>query len=91
MTPVRAASTTPIQAFAMLNDAFMIRQSEWIAKRLNANATTIEAQIDAAFKLILHRRPTAGEKSRTIAFACKHGLANACHVLLNSNEFLYVD
>jgi hypothetical protein len=26
-----------------------------------------------------------------MAYIQKHGLANACHVLLNSNEFLYID
>jgi hypothetical protein len=91
MTPVRAASTTPIQAFAMLNDAFLIRQCEWIARRLSASAPTLESQIDAAFKLILQRGPTDRQRVRTIEYARKHGLANACHVLLNSNEFLYVD
>jgi hypothetical protein len=91
MTPVRGASTTPIQAFSMLNDAFLIRQCEWIAKRLGSSATTLELQIDAAFKLILHRKPNDRERALTTEYARKHGLANACHVLLNSNEFLYVD
>src|SRR4029453_17567677 len=57
MTPVRGASTTPIQALAMMNDPFLIRQAEHIADRISHAAATPEAQVDRAFKLILFRDP----------------------------------
>ena len=31
------------------------------------------------------------EKEHLTAYAQKHGLANACRVLLNSTEFMFVD
>ena len=91
MTPVRNVSTTPIQAFAMLNDSFLIRQCEHIAKRLTIEATTTEMQAESAFRLILLRKPSGTERSRFATYIQRHGLANAVQILLNSNEFLYVD
>ncbi len=91
MTPVRSVSTTPLQAFALLNDAFLIRQCEHIADRLTAHAATAEAQVEAAFRLILLRPPSGHERERVAAYVRRHGVANACLVLLNSNEFMFVD
>jgi len=91
MTPVRSVSTTPAQAFALLNDQFLIRQCEWIARRLEREAATPETKVQAACKLILLRSPRGGELDRAGAYVQKHGLANFCHLLINANEFLYVD
>jgi hypothetical protein len=91
VTPVRSASTTALQALAMLNDAFLIRQCEHMARLLASKAATPESQIESAFRLILLRTANAKERDRFAAYARRHGLANVCHVLLNTNEFLYVD
>ncbi|MFO0808583.1 MAG: DUF1549 and DUF1553 domain-containing protein [Gemmataceae bacterium] len=91
ITPVRSVSTTPQQALAMLNDAFVIRQCEHLARRLASHAETPELQVDAAFRFILLRPPSGKERERVAAYIRRHGLANACQVLLNSNEFVYVD
>jgi hypothetical protein len=91
VTPVRSVSTTAVQAFAMLNDAFLIRQCEHMAARLSAAAASSEAQADAAFQLILHRAARDQERAKFAAYIRQHGLANACQLLLNSNEFLYLD
>jgi hypothetical protein len=90
-TPVRNVSTTAVQAFAMLNDAFLIRQCEHMAARLSTTAATPESQVDAAFQLLLHRAAGEQEKVKFAAYIRQHGLANACQLLLNSNEFLYLD
>jgi mono/diheme cytochrome c family protein len=90
-TPARGASTTALQALTMLNDRFLIRQCEHMSDLLGSKATTPEAQVETAFRLILLRSPTAKERDRFADYARRHGLANVCHVLLNSNEFLYVD
>ena len=75
----------------MLNDAFVIRQSEHIAAAVAAQADTPETQADAVFQLILLRGPRDPERAKFAAYIRRHDLANACHVLLNSNEFLFVD
>jgi hypothetical protein len=89
--PSRGASTTALQALAMLNDRFLIRQCEHMSGLLQARAATSEAQVESAFRLVLLRSPTAQERDRFADYARRHGLANVCHVLLNCNEFLYVD
>ena len=83
ITPVRTQSTTAIQAFALLNNAFVIRQSELIAARAG--------NVTQTFRLLLQRGPSRDEAARFTAFAQQHGLPNACHVIINSNEFLYLD
>jgi hypothetical protein len=90
-TPVRSVSTTAVQAFAMLNDAFAIRQCEHIAARLAAKSATPETQAESVFQLILLRGGREQERAKFAAYIQHHGLANACQLLLNSNEFLYLD
>ena len=89
-TPVRSQSTTTVQAFALLNNAFAIRQCEHIAARVKAD-TPGGPEIPRLFRLLLQRQPDAGELARFTAYAQRHGLANAVHVIINSNEFLYLD
>lgn len=90
-TPVRSASATAQQAFVMLNDPFIIRQCEHIAARLAADGDRPADQAAAAFRLILFRDATQAELDKFAAYIARHGLANACQLLVNSNEFLYLD
>jgi hypothetical protein len=39
----------------------------------------------------LGRAPTPGELRKLKAYAAKHGLANTCRIILNSNEFMFVN
>ena len=90
-TAVRTVSTTAVQALALLNDAFLIRQSQHLAARLAIRANTPETQAESALQAVLRRAPTAPERAKFAAYIQRHGLANACQLLLNSNEFLYLD
>jgi hypothetical protein len=90
-TPTRGASNTAQQALAMFNDTFAIRQCEHIAARLSTESNQADIRIESAFRLILLRQPTETELARFSSYAKQHGLANACQLLLNSNEFLYLD
>ena len=45
----------------------------------------------ASFRLALAREPTADERQALEAYAKQYGLANACRVILNLNEFVFVD
>ncbi len=64
--------------------------AEHLAARLEAEANTVEAQLQRAFELTLGRAATAGELADFTAHARLHGLANCCRLLFNSNEFLFV-
>jgi hypothetical protein len=44
-----------------------------------------------AIRCILLREPTEDELPGFIAYAQKNGLAALCRVLINSNEFLFVN
>lgn len=91
LTPKRNASVTALQALSMLNDKFVIRQTEHIAERVAHAGADPEKQVAALYQLILGRTPTAKESKVVREYAVKFGLANACRVLLNSNEFVFVD
>jgi hypothetical protein len=90
LTPARNVSMTALQALAMLNNQFMVRHSEHLAARV-ASAGDVAKQVAAAYELIYHREPSAEELKDVTAYATKHGMANACRVLLNSNEFMFVN
>ncbi len=89
--PVRGASTTAVQALAMLNNGFLIKQAEHLAARIAQSASAPEEQVEAACHEILLRAPAAAERQALADYCRRHGLANLCHLLLNSNEFIYVD
>ncbi|HJT75993.1 MAG TPA: DUF1553 domain-containing protein, partial [Gemmataceae bacterium] len=92
LTPVRNASVTPLQALALLHDKFVVRQCEHIAARVQANnGPDVAKQVAALYRLVLGRAPTAKESAAVSGYATKYGLANASRVLLNSNEFVFVD
>jgi hypothetical protein len=90
LTPTRNTSVTALQALAMLNDRFVVRQSEHFAARVAALGKTPPEQIAAAYELALGRSPTENESAALAAYAEKHGLENVCRLLLNSNEFMFV-
>jgi hypothetical protein len=91
-TPQRNVSVTALQALAMLNDKFIVRQSEHLAERVKAAAgDSEEGQVREAYRLILHRSPADVELKAVAAYGQRHGLANACRMLLNTNEFMFVD
>jgi hypothetical protein len=89
LTPVRSVSTTALQAFALLNNPFVIRQCEVIAERIAQHGK--DDPVRQLFRLLLQREPAADELARFTDYAEKHGLANACHLIVNSNEFLHLD
>ncbi len=91
MTPRRNTTLTSIQALALLNNPLVVRQAEHFAERLRGLASDGPAQIEAAYRLALGRRPTADESAAMLKYAERHGLANACRVLFNTNEFVFMD
>ena len=91
LTPVRNVTTTALQALATLNDAFVLRQCEHFAARLERERASLDEQITHAYELALNRRPAERERMKLAAHARQHGLASACRVLFNSNEFMFID
>ena len=91
LTPVRSSSVTALQALSMLNNAFLVRHSEHLAARLEQMSADPRDQINHLYELTLCRPATEKEQAALAAYAAKHGLANACRLVLNSNEFMFVN
>jgi hypothetical protein len=91
LTPVRNISSTALQALAMWNDALVLRQSEHLAARVAKTSDKIEKQIEAIYELALNRAPDRRELKAMKIYAIEHGMANACRIVLNSNEFMFVN
>ncbi|HEY3900629.1 MAG TPA: DUF1553 domain-containing protein [Chthoniobacter sp.] len=90
-TPVRTSTITALQSLAMLNDPFMLKQSENFAERLGKMAKSPAEQVRAGFRLAFGRVPTAAETSALVPVIDKEGLPTFCRVLFNTNEFFFVD
>src|SRR5262249_1705553 len=88
--PVRSSSLTALQALSLLNNPFILRQYEHLATRLEEDETTRAGQIRLLFRLALGREAREPEIEALVQHAERFGLASACRVLLNSNEFLFV-
>jgi mono/diheme cytochrome c family protein len=91
ITPSRINSVTVQQALALWNSAFILRNAEHFAERLNRGATGLEKQITLAVQLTLNRPPSDAERLRFSQYAKIHGLANFCRLLFNANEFVFID
>ncbi len=89
--PVRNTTITALQALAMLNDLFVVKQSKEFATRLEREFDDPQKQINAAFKLVLGRAPRLDELAAFATYSRQHGLPNACRLLFNANEFLFID
>jgi cytochrome c553 len=90
--PKRAVTTTPLQALALLNNPFMLRMSDRLAERIQLEgAPDLAAQVQRAYQFTLQRPATAAEIELGVQFVKQHGLPALARVLLNCNEFLYID
>lgn len=90
-SPQRRSTTTPLQALALMNDSFVMRQAERFAQRLEREAgTSMEGRIKLAYIYAIGRLPSPAELTATRDLATDHGLAAVCWSLLNASEFLYV-
>ncbi len=90
-TPRRAVTTTPLQALALMNNSFVLRQARSFGERVRKEAgDDPEAQVRRAYRLAFGRPPTKEEAGRAAALVREQGAEIFCWVLLNASEFLYV-
>jgi hypothetical protein len=101
-TPVRFAATQPTQALLMLNSKFLNDQAAAFAARLKKEAgNDVKNQVRLALSLATQRTPTAMEIQRGVKLIedlkAKDGaweetaLKYFCLMVLNLNEFIYLD
>lgn len=97
----RNVTTTPNQALLMINGPYTMARAQKLAGRLRqARLPNDSAKVQQLYAWTLARAPTAAEEREAIEFlgesasdskAQDAAWVDLCHVLLNSNEFLYVD
>ncbi len=98
----RNITTTPSQSLLMINGDATLQRAEKLAQRMLAGELTLLASLNAAFRATWGRDATESELQDAAKFVAADGdaasgaldpdkLIDFCHVLLNSNEFLYVD
>ena len=99
----RNVTTSPIQALNLLNSKLTLEWAQALAERVLAKAgSDLTRQIEAAFELAYCRPPQTDEKKLAVEFLNTHRevigdqsengaatLTDLCHMLLNSNEFVY--
>ena len=67
-TPLRSASTTPLQALYLLNDPLVHSQANGLAQRLMNEYNHEEARLEALYEICLGRMPTADEAAAAESF-----------------------
>jgi hypothetical protein len=96
----RRSSVTSLQALEMYNGDFVNEEARHFAERIRKEGgSDPESRIHRAFKLALGRPPTGEELTKIRGFLessgsekdSDDGLSGLCRILLNSNEFVYVD
>ena len=87
----RNETLNALQALALMNNQLTVAMAKHFATRVEREAGSVDARIERAFRLALGRTPSAGERAELTEFSRHHGLANACRVILNLNEFAFAD
>src|SRR5262249_1375386 len=103
----RGASAVVLQSLMLMNDKEVLEQSDRFAARLMSEAgadASDNALLTMAYRSVYGRAPAADElawtrglldrerqRYKTAGDGDAKALASVCHVLLNTNEFLYVE
>jgi hypothetical protein len=84
--PVRANTTTPLQALTLFNHRFTLDMAVALAERLDAGDVA-----GSAYRLAFQRAPTPAEREAAEALVARHGRQALCRALFNANELLFLD
>jgi mono/diheme cytochrome c family protein len=86
----RSVTTTALQALAMMNSDLVNDEAGHLAERaIQIAGAERRAQISQVFEILLSRPPNSDELNKFAAYS--GSLASVCRVVMDSNEFLYVD
>ncbi len=98
----RDVTTVAPQSLALMNNGFVVEAAESMAKRIENTADPVRS----AWQIAFQRDPTQSERQQATEFLARQtaefeqrklpdtdaqALASLCHVLFNTNEFIYVD
>ena len=99
--PVRFATVQPTQALSMINGDFANRQAQQFAERLVRERSDLASRLGYALELVSQCPPREADQKRLLDLANElqrdfartelEALQRCCLVLLNCNEFLFLD
>ncbi|HEX5054162.1 MAG TPA: DUF1553 domain-containing protein [Planctomycetota bacterium] len=99
--PVRFATVQPTQALILLNGEFAQQRAQALATRLAGRARDLRARLELGLQLVTQRPARGPDLERLLALAADlqrgfgrsedEALQRCCLVLLNCNEFLFLD
>jgi hypothetical protein len=87
----RNETVSPLQALTLLNSGLSLTMSRHFAERLRAERESLADQVERGLQLTLGRPGDVEEIASLTDYAGQHGLEQTCRLLLNLNEFLFVD
>jgi len=87
----RNETLNALQALALLNNQLTVAMARHFATRVEQGSAEPGEQVRRAFRLALAREPSAAEAATLTEFTRANGLVNTCRVILNLNEFAFVD
>ena len=106
-TGIRRISTVPLQSLYWMNSDFIQENSQSMAQRLLAACQEAGDRISLAYQLALSRPPTETEKGELTRYLHDYReeldgnldpkerelrtWTSLCHILMASNEFIYID
>ncbi len=91
LTPARVNTTTALQALTLSNNDFMLQQARHLVTRIANETDSREAAIRRAFALTFQRDATTAELQAATPLVTEQGLFALCRMLINANEFVYLD
>jgi len=91
LAPVRGFSASPLQSLVLFNNRFVLHHSRKMAERAQQSADTMPDQVKQIVLWTWLRAPTPAELKSMTKLADDHGLETVCRLVLNSNEFLFVE
>ena len=90
-TPRRSRTTTPLQSLSLMNNALVLRMSDYFAQRVREEAgEDVSRQVTHAWQLAIARDPTESERALSERLVNEHGLSALCRGLFNINEFVVI-
>lgn len=89
--PRRDETVTSLQALSMMNNKFMLTMAAEFGARVSSGSKDDASQALNAFRLATGREPTAEQLRDLVEYSEEFGIENACRLLFNLNEFVFVD
>ena len=87
----RNETLNALQALALMNQKLAVAMSRHWAARLQRETPAVPEQVALAMRLALGRAPSPAESEALVGHTVQHGLASTCRLVLNLNEFVFVD